>query len=178
MKYLIRSFLFLTLAACSAKVTSNSPSSEEPFKDKDTRELRVTKEPLSGAVDNQPWKIGKAIAMLRDREYDVTITGEGVDLTCNNFFPFAPQISFFVPGTPAHYPYDGSAGGRLVNFNFPYHTGNGGGSTNILASKSHIHIIELRGGFLIGNVAALSPEKETSHIYDIAGAFEAEVCPK
>lgn len=162
------------LAACSAKAESD----DSPFDGigkADTRELQTSNDPLSGLIDGRPWKGARAVALYRDGEYGVVIADEASQLTCANWFPRAPHVQFRVPVNPGSYRYDGSAGGRLVNFVFPYTTPNGGGSDTVLASKSQIDIDGVAGSKLIGRVAALSPVGKRPE-YKFAGAFSAEIC--
>lgn len=165
-------FFAFILAACSVTTSSEPP----PVNSGDPRELKIEDTPLDGTVEGQAWKASKAIAIKNlDGEYTITIVGENVALTCQKSFPLAPHISFYIPLQKAQYPFDGSTGGRLVNFNFPYTTPTGGGSVNVLASKSLITIEDAQEMKVIGNVAALSAE-DSSHPYEISGRFEAEIC--
>jgi len=168
------SFLAALLAGCSASVTS----SDGPFAP-DNRVLRESSAPLAGAVDQADWSAGKAIALRQPSgEYDIVIAGKGKDLTCLNFFPLSPHLSFVVPATLGTYRYDSAdlKGGRIVNVIFPAPViGGSGGSDNVLASKSMIAIDSIFNGTLSGRVAALSPNG-ASHAYDLSGAFSAEIC--
>jgi len=167
------------LAACSAKVSSDSPEDIIPQGQGDSRELKWTTEPLSGSIDGQPWKMGKIVARKNSQgDLNITIAGEGINISCDNTFPMAPHISFYVPPTTGTYPYDGSAGGRLINVNFPYTTSNGGGSTNVLGSKSLIEISVVNATVVKGQMAALSPTSVTEHKYELSGSFETPICPE
>ncbi len=162
----------LLLAACSANLTTDA------FPDfSDTRELKVSSDPLSGEVNANAWKIGRAVARINPNgEYSVAMAGEGVAMSCSNTFPMAPHITFVIPGAGS-YPYASSAGAdqRLVNFIFPYSTATTGGSNNVLASKSLIQIDSIQGGVMNGHLAALSPVG-AEHSYSIGGKFQATVC--
>ncbi len=165
--------LLLSLTACSASITSSGDGLSGGSAD--GRVLKESSDPLSGIVDQKSWRAQKAIARFEQGEYSVTIAGADAVLTCGNFFPMAPHVAFVVPNGPGRYPYDGSGGGRLVNFIFPYTTPNGGGSDNVLASKSLIVVDELKDGVMRGKVSALSPTS-TDHSYELAGKFEAQIC--
>lgn len=166
--------LDLVLSGCSASLKSSDVKQPAP----DGRVLRSDSGPLAGTVDSKEWKMGKAIARLGDGgEYNITIAGEGVDITCGNFFPLAPHLSFIVPRTPGSYAYDSASGqgGRLLNVIFPYTTANGGGSDNVLATKSLIQIDTVAVDRVDGRVSGLSPQGD-EHSYDLSGTFSAEVC--
>lgn len=164
----------IALSACSAKV------SHDLFPDiSDSRQLKtISSEPLSGTVDSQSWKATRALATRTAQgEYSVTIVGEGVEINCNSTFPLAPHLTFVVPNGTGSYPYDGSPGEnlRLVNVIFPYTTNTGGGSDNILASKSLIQIDSIGNGVITGGVSALSPIGE-NRSYEFSGRFQATIC--
>ena len=166
--------LTLGLAACSLQTTSD----EAPVVGRDTRELKVSEDSLGGSIDGQPWTGGTALAHLDPSgEIRITIAGAGVVITCENDFPLSPHLAFTVANQKANYAYDGSPGKdlRLVNAIFPYHTSTGGGSDNILASKSLIQIDRIQNGVISGHLAALSPLSE-AHRYQLSGKFEASLC--
>ncbi len=166
-------FSLLALTACSAEISSDLG----PLDFSDPRELKVTTDPLSGTVNAQSWKVGKAVAKLnRKGEYAVTLAGAGIGVSCTNTFPMAPHVAFVVPGVGA-YPFNSSAGAdqRVVNVIFPWSTTTGGGSDNVLASKSLIQIDSVQNGFVTGGVSALSPSG-ASNSYDFGGRFDAIIC--
>ncbi len=166
--------VMLLLSACSARIESTG-SEQAPEGWTDDRVLPQSTGKLAGTVKGQAWSMGNAVAIYRNGEYSINISSAGEMITCTNYMSPKPHISFLVPNEVASHFYDGSAGGRLVNFIFPYHTANGGGADNILASKSNIQIQAIQDGFVQGNVAALSPQGE-SLSYSIAGSFAAKVC--
>lgn len=166
-------FSFLALGACSADISSDLGLLDFS----DPRELKVTSDPLNGTVNSQSWRVGKAVAKLnRKGEYSVTMAGTGVSISCTNTFPMAPHVAFVVPGVGA-YPYNSSPGPdqRIVNVIFPWSTSTGGGSDNVLASKSLIQIDSVQNGFVTGAVSALSPTG-SSNAYDFGGRFDAVIC--
>ena len=165
--------LLLALSACSAKVTSTGDDFQKGLGD--GRVLPESSDPLAGKIDGAAWKQAKAVARFSNGEYSVTLAGQGVELTCSNSMPMAPHVAFVVPNETGRYAYDGSAGGRLVNVIFPYTTTGGGGSDNILASKSLITVDSLAGRVMKGHVSALSPT-DTNHTYEFSGSFAAEIC--
>jgi hypothetical protein len=165
----------VSFVACTAKVSSDNPA-DHFFADGDGRPLRTSAESLNGTIDSQPLKMEAAIALVSlNGEYSITLAREDSGLTCTNFMPMTPHISFVVPATNGIYNYDGSAGGRLVNVIFPYSTTNGGGSDNILGSKSQIAVDKVTDMTIEGNVAALSP-LGLNHTYEFSGRFKAKIC--
>lgn len=166
--------VLLMLSACSAKIES-SGNDRMPEGWTDDRILPQSTGKLSGTVKGQTWSMGNAVANYRNGEYSISISSAGETITCTNYMSPKPYISFLVPNEVGTHFFDGSAGGRLVNFIFPYQTPTGGGADNILASKSNIQIQAIQDGFIQGNVAALSPQGE-SISYSIAGSFAAKVC--
>jgi hypothetical protein len=173
MKYILLTAV-LFLAACKAS-TSSDAGLDSVFA-ADSRPLPTSADPLAGTVDANNWQSQTAIAQWGNGEYTITIAGQGVPLSCSNFFPMAPHMVFTVPPHIGDYAYDGSAGGQIVNVIFPYTTSNGGGSDNVLASKSLIHIESIGMDRVSGNVAALS-SANASHNYQMAGTFAAVICP-
>lgn len=166
--------VLMSLIACTAKVGSD-PVGVNLFP-ADQRSLRESSNAMDGSIDGQIWKLGKAIARLNSNgEYKVILAGENIEISCSQYLPLAPHISFVIPATKGKYLYDGSGGGRLVNVIFPYTTANGGGSDNILASKSQITIDNITDTKLEGSVDALSPEN-MEHRYVLSGRFSATIC--
>ncbi len=169
---LVLTMPLLLLAACSAKVTGDKLPDFS-----DTRELKVSSDPLAGEINGAAWKIGRAVARINQNgEYSITLAGEGVPMTCGNTFPMAPHIAFTVPGTGS-YPYSSSAGveQRIVNVIFPSTAPGVIGSDNVLSSKSLIQIDSIQGSVVSAGLSALSPVGSDKS-YSIAGKFQATVC--
>jgi hypothetical protein len=173
MKYILLTAV-LFLAAC--KASTNADMGLGPAFAADSRPLPSSTDPLAGTMDTGNWQSQTAIAQWENGEYTVTIAGQGAALTCSNPFPMAPHVVFTIPPHIGDNAYDSSSGGQRVNVIFPYTTANGGGSDNVLASKSLIHIDAIGIDRISGNVSALS-SVTSSHSYQMAGSFTAVICP-